>query len=71
MAQPLICEMGLSNQGSPRSLPTVTTMALNRVEEKKGRMEGSDRGNNVPSDSGNGRTLRRDLQVWLGDFELR
>lgn len=71
MAQ-LICETGLSNQGSPSSLPTVTTVVLNRVEEKKGRMEGSDRGNNVPSDSGNGQTLCRDLQVlWLGDFELR
>lgn len=53
MAQPLIYETGLSNQGSPRTLPIVTTVALNGVEEK-GRMEGSDRGNNVPRDSGNG-----------------
>lgn len=33
----------------------MTTVVLNRVEEKKGRMKGSDRGNNVPRDSGNGR----------------
>lgn len=48
----------------------MTTVVLKGMEEKKGRMEGSNRGNSVPRDSGNGH-FHRDLQVWLGDFELR